>query len=288
MARSMTAFERRECAGDWGKLSWELRSVNHRYLDVSLRMPEEMRHLETAARERVGKRLARGKVECSLRYQPAVGQANVRVNWPYAEQLIAATSELAGRIPGTAARLSALDLMRFPGVMTEAERDLEPVAQAALKVLDEALSGFVEAREREGGRLAELIRERADRIAELAAEVRTLMPVINARVREKLEARLADLEQPADPGRLEQELVYVAQRMDVEEELDRLETHVTEICRVLGRSEPIGRRLDFLMQELNREANTLGSKSAAVDTTRVSVDMKVLIEQMREQIQNLE
>lgn len=288
MPASMTAFDRCERTGEWGKISWELRSVNHRYLDVNLRLPEELRHIETTVRQQIGELVARGKVECTLRFQAEAGHASVRVNWPHTEQLIAAMHEIAGRMPAAAAPVSPVDLMRFPGVMAEAERDLEPVAEAALELLGEALEGFVETRKREGKRLAELIRERADKIAELAAEVRILMPEINVRLREKLESRLAELKQPADPGRLEQELVYLAQRMDVDEELDRLETHVTEIRAVLERREPIGRRLDFLMQELNREANTLGSKSAAVDTTRVSVDMKVLIEQMREQIQNLE
>lgn len=288
MARSMTAFERREHTGDWGRLSWEIRSVNHRYLDVNARMPEELRHLESAVRDRVGRRLARGKVECNLRYQAGAGQTGLAVNWAYADQLVTAAEELGRRIPGKPAPVSPVNLLRFPGVMAEPERDLEPVAEATLALLDETLDGFVEAREREGERLAALIRSRAERMAELAAEVRKLMPEINARIREKLGNRLAELDQPADPGRLEQELVYVAQRMDVDEELDRLDAHVAEIRLVLDRADPIGRRLDFLMQELNREANTLGSKSGAVETTQVSVDMKVLIEQMREQIQNLE
>ncbi len=287
MPRSMTAFERRESVGDWGSLSWEIRSVNHRYLDVHPRLPEELRQLETPVRERIGKRLSRGKVECTLRYQAKAARTELRINWPYAEQLIEAARALAERMPD-AAPVSPADLLRLPGVMAEPTSDLEPVCEAALELLEETLDGFMAMREREGARLAELIRERADTVAELAAKVRAILPTINARVRQKLEARLADLDQPADPGRLEQELIYVAQRMDVDEELDRLESHVNEIRRVLERDEPIGRRLDFLMQELNREANTLGSKSAATDTTRTSVDMKVLIEQMREQIQNLE
>jgi len=173
-------------------------------------------------------------------------------------------------------------------VLCEPERDLEPLGKAALELLDEALDGFVEARTREGNRLAEMINQRVDGLLNLSEQVREQLPAIAARQREKLEQRLADMDFQADPARLEQELVYQAQRMDVDEELDRLITHVEEIRRVLARDEPIGRRLDFLMQELNREANTLGSKSAALETTQASVDMKVLIEQMREQIQNLE
>ncbi|MDN3516913.1 YicC/YloC family endoribonuclease [Aquisalimonas lutea] len=287
MARSMTAFDRRETRADWGRLSWELRSVNHRYLDVHPRLPEELRGLEPEVRERIGQRLARGKVECTLRFEPAVAASGVQVNWDYVDQLLAATRELNVRLHG-AASIPATDFLRMPGVVVDTRPDLEPVQAAALSLLDEALEGFVATREREGERLAAMIRDRAEQLASIAATIRDRLPELNQRWREKLEARLAELEQPADPGRLEQELVYVAQRADVAEELDRLEAHVQEIAEVLGRSEPIGRRLDFLMQELNREANTLGSKSAALETTNASVDMKVLIEQMREQIQNLE
>ncbi|MFV8834397.1 YicC/YloC family endoribonuclease [Aquisalimonas sp.] len=287
MPRSMTAFERRETQGEWGRLSWELRSVNHRYLDVHPRLPDDLRQLETAVRERIGKRLGRGKVECSLRFEATAASADVQLNWEYVDQLLAATRELNVRLHG-AAPIPATDVLRLPGVLREQGRDLEPVREAALNLLDETLDGFVATREREGDRLAAMIGERATQLQTLASDIRVHMPEINQRVRRKLEQRLAELDQPADPHRLEQELIYVAQRMDVAEELDRLEAHVQEIQDVLQRQEPIGRRLDFLMQELNREANTLGSKSAALETTNTSVDMKVLIEQMREQIQNLE
>ncbi len=288
MPRSMTAFDRREARGDWGKLVWELRSVNHRYLDLSPRLPEDLRQIESVVRERVSQRLGRGKVECTLKFAPAAGASSaIELNWPYAEQLIGACEDLAERLPG-AAPVSPVELLRVPGVVREPERDLEPIAQAAVDLLDECLAGLVETREREGAKLAELIDGRARRVAELAAELRPKLPEINAKVREKLLARLAEIDAPADNSRLEQELVFVAQRMDVDEELDRLVTHVEEIQRVLKRKEPIGRRLDFLMQELNREANTLGSKAAATEMTQTAVEMKVLIEQMREQIQNLE
>ncbi len=288
MARSMTAFERRERTEDWGRLSCELRSVNHRYLDVSLRMPEDLRQLEGQVRERISGRLGRGKVECGIRFEAGTGAATVELNWAYADQLIAAAEALRKRLGEAAAPLSPAELLRLPGVMTEPARDMGPVHAAMMQLLDDTLDGFVQSREREGDRLADMIRERADRLAELAEQLRADLPAIRERLRARLEARLAELPEPADPGRLEQELVYIAQRMDVDEELDRLVTHVEEIRRVLERKEPIGRRLDFLMQELNREANTLGSKSAALESTQVSVDMKVLIEQMREQIQNLE
>ncbi|KAB7624421.1 YicC/YloC family endoribonuclease [Alkalilimnicola sp. S0819] len=288
MVRSMTAFERRERQGEWGRISWELRSINHRYLDIYPRLPEELRTLEPALRERVGRKLARGKVECSLRYRPAVGvSADVQLNWSYAEQLLAACEALSEKASG-AAPVSPVELLRFPGVLKEPEADLEPVVQAALALLDETLDGFIANREREGERLGELIAERAQRIAELVVEVRGRRVEVNARVREKLLAKLGELDTQADSARFEQELIYLLQRLDVDEELDRLETHVAELRRALARREPIGRRLDFLMQELNRESNTLGSKSADTETTQAAVEMKVLIEQMREQIQNIE
>jgi len=287
MLRSMTAYDRKERQGDWGRLTWELRSINHRFLDVYLRMPEELRQLEPAVRERLAARLSRGKVECSLRFQSAAGGAGFEVDWQYTEQLVSACEALAQRLPA-AAPVSPLDLLRMPGVLKEPEQDLESVSQAALELLDEAIDGLIDSRAREGARLAELIAERARRIGELAVEVRSRRREVNAQIREKLINRLKELELNADPGRVEQELVMVAQRMDVEEELERLQTHVDEVLRVLKRSEPVGRRLDFLMQELNREANTLSSKSADAATTAAAVEMKVLIEQMREQVQNIE
>lgn len=287
MACSMTAFERRELSADWGRLAWELRSVNHRYLDITPRLPEDLRQLETAVRERLGRRLSRGKVECSLRFQSRAAVSAVQINWPQAEALVAAAEELEQRFP-VSGQLSAEGLLRTPGVLSEQSPDLEPVIEAALALLDQTIDGFIVAREREGAALADMIRSRAERVAELAEQARALVPQIRQRLRERLEARLAELEQAPDANRIEQELVLMAQRLDVDEELDRLVMHVEEIGRVLRRREPIGRRLDFLMQELNREANTLGSKAAAIDTTQVSVEIKVLIEQMREQIQNLE
>ena len=287
MPRSMTAFERREVQEDWGRLSCELRSVNHRYLDIHPRLPDDLRLVEPAVRERIGQRLNRGKVECTFRFERAVAGGDVEVNWDYVDKLVAVTRELNIRLH-SGASIPATDFLRMPGVISEPGQDMEPVQKAAIELLEEALDGFVATREREGDRLAAMIRERAEELAALAGQMREKMPEILERTRTKLESRLAELEQPADPGRLEQELVYIAQRMDVAEELDRLEAHVQEIQDVLTRKEPIGRRLDFLMQELNREANTLGSKSSALESTNASVDMKVLIEQMREQIQNLE
>lgn len=288
MIRSMTAYERRERTGDWGRLAWELRSVNHRFLDVYPRLPEELRQLEPLVRERIAGRLARGKVECSLRFQAAPGiAAGPEIDWSYTDQLLAACAALAQRMSAVAP-LNPLELLRMPGVVRQAEPDLEPVTAAALELLDETLDGFVANRETEGARLAELIRERAERIGALAAEVRSRRQEVNEQIREKLLGRLRELEISHDPHRLEQELVIITQRMDVDEELERLAVHVDEVLRVLSRREPVGRRLDFLMQELNREANTLSSKSGDAQTTAAAVEMKVLIEQMREQIQNIE
>lgn len=288
MALSMTGFARCETSGHWGTLIWELRSVNHRYLEITPRLPEELRRIEPDLRERAMARLGRGKVECTLRFRPGAGALSTpEVNWQFAEGLLAACDELGRRIPGAAA-FSALDLLRVPGVLREGEVDLGPVAAAALEALERALEDLVASRAREGERLAEVVRERAAAVEQLTAEVRQYRSEVNRRLRERLLTRLGELDVTADPGRLEQELVYAAQRLDVDEELERLATHVAEVRAALERPEPVGRRLDFLMQELQREANTIASKSSDSNTTRAAVDMKVLIEQMREQVQNLE
>jgi uncharacterized protein (TIGR00255 family) len=288
MIRSMTAFARSERQGEWGKLSWELRSVNHRYLDLHPRLPEELRFLEPVVRERAGRQLSRGKVECTLRWRPAPGHGGrVGINEAYAQQMVDACDALARRLTDPAP-VSPLALLCSPGVMQEGEPDLEPVAGAAATLLDECLVALGEMRGREGARLAEIVRDRARRVGELAEVVRARRVEVNAAVRERLLGRIADLGVEADSGRLEQELAIIAQRLDVDEELERLAGHVAEIEATLEADEPVGRRLDFLMQELNREANTLSSKSSDQETTRAAVEMKVLIEQMREQIQNIE
>ncbi|WP_295579196.1 YicC/YloC family endoribonuclease [uncultured Lamprocystis sp.] len=288
MIKSMTAFARETQGAPFGELTWELRSVNHRFLEPHIRLPEELRALETAVRDRLAKRLQRGKVDCTLRYDPAVGVVgSLRVNRAYVEQLLAAGDEISSLI-GRSAEPSAFDLLRWPGVIQEQERDLDQVTDAALHLLDQALSTLLQTRAREGERLGALLRERCDRLQESVVRVRARLPQVMAGVRKRLADRFVELRAELDAGRLEQELALVAARLDVDEELDRLEAHVAEVRAVLTRDEPVGRRLDFLMQELNREANTLGSKSADVEVTREAVEMKVLIEQLREQIQNLE
>lgn len=288
MIRSMTGFARREMRGEWGALAWELRSVNHRYLDVSLRLPEQFRALEGELRETITASLGRGKVDAGLRFEPGVASGQrLTVNQERARQLAAAAAQLqailpAGLPPGTA------DLLRWPGVIQEEPPDLEPVQEHARRLLTEALDELTAARAREGERVARMLEARCTAVIGIVAAVRAQIPDIRDRLREKLLARLAELDVQPDNNRLEQELVFGAQRLDVAEELDRLDSHVAELHAALERDEPVGRRLDFLMQEFNREANTLGSKSQDAETTRAAVDLKVLIEQMREQIQNIE
>ncbi|MGA7802496.1 MAG: YicC/YloC family endoribonuclease [Gammaproteobacteria bacterium] len=288
MIRSMTAFARSERRGEWGQLTWELRSVNHRYLEVSLRFPEELRSLEQVVRERVSARIRRGKVECNLRFRPdPAATPEIVLNGEYLDRLLQACGGVEGRLP-RAAPVNPVDLLRWPGVVSEAERDLGAVMEEALAGLDAALAEMVATREREGEQIAGWLLSRCEAIDTQAVEVRERLPAIRDRLRERMLSRLAEIAVEADPGRLEQELALQAQKMDVDEELDRLSGHVAEVRRVLTRDEPVGRRLDFLMQELNREANTLGSKSVDADTTRAAVELKVLIEQMREQVQNAE
>ncbi len=288
MIRSMTAFARRELEGPWGQLTWELRSVNHRYLEVTVRLPEDLRSLEPKVRERAGQRLGRGKLECNLRFRPAALQStDIELDAEALRQVVGAAGTVADAVANPAA-INRLELLRWPGVVKEPEKDTAPILEQALQLLDQALNELVETREREGAQIRELLATRCDAMGDLVAEQRARMPGVRAKVREKLLARLAELQAQPDQDRLEQELVYLAQKMDVDEELDRLDGHIAEVRRVLERDEPVGRRLDFLMQEFNREANTLGSKSADPDTTKTAVELKVLIEQMREQVQNVE
>jgi uncharacterized protein (TIGR00255 family) len=288
MIRSMTAFARQEADTEFGSLAWEIRSLNHRYLELGLRLPEELRAMESAVRERVNARLGRGKVECSCRFRPAAaGAAPVVVNEDNLTRVLAACKAVNSRLPA-AVPLNPLELLGWPGVVREATVDTGPLQQQALTLLDKSLDELLLSREREGEQINILLLQRCDDMSALVAQARSYLPEIRAGLRQKLQARLADLGVDVDPGRFEQELVMQLQKVDVDEEMDRLETHIGEVRRVLERKEPVGRRLDFLMQELNREANTLGSKSVVTETTNISVELKVLIEQMREQVQNVE
>lgn len=287
MIRSMTAFSRAATSEEQGEMAWELRSVNHRYLEPHIRLPEEMRVLEPLVRERLSKRLGRGKIDCSLRYRSSGTLAALQINQLLADQVLQAAAELQQKMPG-AESAGVMDVLKWPGILEPVKPDLVPVQQAAAKLLELAIDELVETREREGERLQELISNRCQLMREQVERARIRVPQVLELIRERLRSRLAELASELDASRLEQEMVILAQRLDVDEEMDRLHTHLDEVESVLQRDEPIGRRLDFLMQELNREANTLGSKSADSETTAISVEMKVLIEQMREQVQNCE
>lgn len=288
MIRSMTGFAEAERATQWGTLTWELRSVNHRYLEVAPRLPEELRSLDGVVRERIAARIARGKVDATLRIKRGTAQVRYTVNEPVASALAAVVRRLGDFVPGTMQRISVTDLLAWPGLLSEPEVDMQALQAAVLELLDEALTAFIAAREREGARLRALLEERLAGVEKEVAGVREILPSIRTGLRLKLMARLAELRQPLDPGRLEQEVVLLVSRMDVDEELDRLAGHIVEARRTLGLDEAVGRRLDFLMQEFNREANTLASKSVDPRTTQSAVELKVLIEQMREQVQNIE
>lgn len=288
VTRSMTAFARHEAQTDLGTLSWEIRSVNHRYLEVSFRLDESFRSLEMAMRKLISDTLSRGKVEVTLRYKaPNQQQDALEINQALAETLVSRYHQLAG-LSDTAAPLDMMKVLQWPGVIQTESLDQEALSALVMKSLEQALADLVASREREGAALQVMIEQRCDQISDIAAQVRELMPEILQNQRNKLQEKVQELAVNLEPERLEQEMVLLAQKSDVAEELDRLQSHVKEVEHVLKRNEPIGRRLDFLMQELNREANTLGSKSIDTGTTRFSVDLKVLIEQMREQIQNIE
>ena len=286
MIRSMTAYANTESATPQGWLACEVRAVNSRFLEVGVRLPDELRALEPQVREHVAARLARGKVDVTFRYRPPAAASDLLLDERTAAQLATVAGALKDNFPQLATDFAAL--LDWPGLLVKPELDQAGLAQAALALLDRSLDEFIAGRSREGEKLATALRERLDGIERIVAEVRTLLPDVRAALRAKLESRLADLAQSAEPGRLEQELVLQLSRIDVDEELDRLAAHVGEARRILGLDEPVGRRLDFLMQEFNREANTLASKSVDQRATRAAVDLKVLIEQMREQVQNLE
>ncbi|MGY6216993.1 YicC/YloC family endoribonuclease [Methylolobus aquaticus] len=289
MLRSMTAYASHDSVLEDWSLTWELRSVNHRFLDVSLRLPDAFRFLESDVRARIGASLRRGRVECTLIWKKAEGTAGViSLNAARLRAVLdsaKAVEEQAGR---SLAPFSALDVLGWPGVLEDRAADRERLGALALASLDEVLVQAVTAREREGESLAALLRERLLQIGESVARVRVRMPEVLRMQREKLQAKLAEVSARPDADRMEQELVYWAQKLDVAEEMDRLSAHVEEFLRSLETAESVGRRLDFLSQEMNREANTLGSKSSDIETTRAAMEIKVLIEQIREQVQNVE
>ncbi|WP_300650978.1 YicC/YloC family endoribonuclease [Pseudomonas sp.] len=287
MIHSMTAFARAEQAGTNGTLTWELRSVNHRYLEPHLRLPDAFRDLEGAVREALRNGLSRGKVECTLRVAEDSAGKPLQVDRERAAQLVAAAESVASLIKHPAP-LNPLEVLSWPGVLVADAADPQALNKAALSLFKQALDELKQSRSREGHELAKLLNERLDSIDGEVAALRELVPQMLAMQRQKILDRSAELQAELDPQRLEQELVILAQKSDVAEELDRLSTHVSEVRRVLKTGGAAGRRLDFLMQELNREANTLGSKAFDTRSTQAAVNLKVLIEQMREQVQNIE
>jgi len=283
----MTAYARREIKGNWGSAAWELRSVNQRYLETYIRLPEQFRSLEPVIRERIRARLTRGKVECNLRFDlDPSAQGTLQLNEKLAKQLVEAAQWV--KMQSDEGEINPLDVLRWPGVMVAEEQDLDAISNELLVALDRALDDFILARESEGASLKTLIEQRLDGVSAEVVKVRAQMPNVLLWQRERLVSKLEDAQVQLENNRLEQELVLMAQRVDVAEELDRLEAHVKETHKILKKEEAVGRRLDFMMQEFNRESNTLASKSINSDVTTSAIELKVLIEQMREQIQNIE
>jgi uncharacterized protein (TIGR00255 family) len=287
MIASMTGFARRELTGTYGTLTCELRSVNHRYLEPGFRLPEELRPLESELRQQLSKHLKRGKVDCTVHLRSAqTAEREIKVDAAALERVAHGLRQVLQALPK--AEIDAIEVLRWPGVIEATAQDSEVLLGAGRTLFQQTLDDMGAMRLREGKRLFELLELRCAGLATLVTQVRGRLPEIQARVRTRLHERVAELLSTVDRDRVEQEIVLQLQRLDVAEELDRLTGHIEETRRVMGSGEAAGRRLDFLMQELNREANTLASKSQDLDTTRLTVDMKVLIEQMREQVQNIE
>ena len=288
MLKSMTAFARVEENHTMGNFVWELRSINHRYLEVNFRLPEEVRSIEFELRKIIQSRLSRGKVDCTIRLRPtADSDVNLSINQKLLDSLLQQARALQAQVPEATA-LNPVELLSWPGVTEQNQIDQAELNKLAKQLFDKALTALIEQRGLEGGRMQELVVQRGNQLKELVQTVRQRRPEVLAAIRTKITTRIDDLQIDTDQNRLEQELVFITQKLDVEEELDRLDSHLQELDAVTNNDQAVGRRLDFLMQELNREANTLSSKSADIITTQAAVDMKVLIEQMREQVQNIE
>ena len=284
MTKSMTAFARSES----GHISWEIRSVNHRYLEVGVKVPDAFRSLETGLRNKLKARLNRGKIDCQLRIgHSQASEANLSIDEKLLEDLTGALATIIPKLE-TVAPVNPLEVLKWPGLLSEPTEDEESIKRTVVELFDTALTQLIEMRSSEGAELRKIILEKLADLRSIVEQAATEAPIISARQRDKMISKLNDLNIDADPGRIEQELVIMAQKSDVAEELDRLNTHIEEVSATLDSKEAVGRRLDFLMQELNREANTLSSKAVATNTTIHAVELKVTIEQMREQIQNIE
>lgn len=284
MTKSMTAFARSES----GHISWEIRSVNHRYLEVGLKVPDAFRSLEISLRNKLKARLNRGKIDCQLRIgHSQASEASLSIDEKLLEDLTGALATIIPKLE-TVAPVNPLEVLKWPGILSEPTEDEESIKKTVVELFDSALAQLIEMRSSEGAELRKIILEKLADLRSIVGQAATEAPIISARQRDKMISKLNDLNIDADPGRIEQELVIMAQKSDVAEELDRLNTHIEEVSATLDSKEAVGRRLDFLMQELNREANTLSSKAVATNTTIQAVELKVAIEQMREQIQNIE
>ena len=288
MMLSMTAFSRQQADKEWGSLIWELRSVNHRYLETSVRLPESFRGLENVIRDTIRKKLNRGKIECQLRFQVVeASQSDLQLNKELIAKLVRANDEI-NQIADLDNQLTSAEILRWPGVVADQDVDADTIEREAIDLFTAALDDLVSSRVREGEALKGMLNQRVVSIREIVASIREKIPDIICGQRKNLLEKLEELKAELEPTRLEQEIAILAQKADVDEELDRMDSHLKEVERIIESNGQKGRRLDFLMQELNREANTLSSKSIVVDTTLGAVELKVLIEQMREQIQNVE
>lgn len=287
MIRSMTAFAANEAEFNNLSLSCEIRSVNHRYLDVAIKLPERLRFAEADIRSLIAGKTNRGKIECALAIKRQAHRQSFIFDHDAVNALISATKQIEQHMH-SAMSFSALDVLAFPGIQQESELDKAELTKVINNLVASTIDQLSENRVREGKQLKTLIEERCTKIKSHVAAANQRMPFVLAALRKKLTDRINELAVQPDHDRLEQELVYLAQKLDITEELDRLDTHVTEVLRVLAQPEPMGRRLDFLMQELNREANTLGSKAMDKEMTQIAIELKVLIEQIREQVQNIE
>ena len=288
MTHSMTAFSRQQADNKWGSLTLEIRSVNHRYLEASIRLPEDFRGLENSIREKLRQKLKRGKVDCQLHFKKfEAGASELRIDKELITNLVDASSQVHKFIK-TASQLNTIDILKWPGVITDQRIDTGAFEEQATQLFDQTIDGLISARKREGRALQLQLSTRIESIKKIVSSIKSKMPDIILNQRQALLNRLIELKAELEPVRIEQEIVLLAQKADVDEELDRLDSHLHEVERIIGSTGQKGRRLDFLMQEMNREANTLSSKSVVIETTLNAVELKVLIEQMREQIQNIE
>jgi len=289
MTFSMTAFASARCETQLGRLSVEIRSLNHRFLELSVRLPDDLRQADPVIRELTQKRLARGKVDISIKFSPNPGAAGLTptINESLAQQLALMEQQLSSHMNDLLPS-SSVEWLRWPGLVQDPELDFNQLLEPLNKLINEALDLLIAFRQREGSRLNQLLAQRLEGISQIAKDVRQHLPEIRSAEHQRMLDKAQSLIENVDPQRLEQELALVLQKIDIDEELDRLDGHVVEVQHTLVQDKPVGRRLDFLMQELHREANTLGSKSIDARTSKASVDLKVLIEQMREQVQNIE